>query len=105
MRLGRWSDAEITLARHMSYDTLPVGILRVARVTAMLAARRGDTERATRLLVDASARPTDGFHQTFLDHGVADVHLAVGHWADASAAAERCWKTCPRVATLWTARF
>ena len=105
IRLGRWAEAEATLARHMTYQTLPVGILRVARAGAMLAARRGDTETATRLLADATARPTDGFHQTFLDHGVADVHLALGNWAEAAAAAERGWETHPRAATLWGARF
>lgn len=103
-RLGRWSEAETTLARHMTYQTLPVGILRVARAGAMLAARRGDTETATRLLADA-ARPTDGFHQTFLDAAVADVHLALGNWAEAHEAAERGWETHPRVAILWSARF
>ena len=105
IRLGRWSEAETTLARHMTYQTLPVGILRVARAGAMLAARRGDTDTATRLLADATARPTDGFHQTFLDHGIADVHLALGNWAEAAAAAERGWETHPRIATLWSARF
>ena len=38
MRLGRWPEAAATLARHMDYDTLPVGVLRVARAAAMLAA-------------------------------------------------------------------
>ena len=104
-RLGRWSEAETALARHMTYDTLPVGVIRVARAGAMLAARRGDAERATRFLADAAARPTDGFHQTILDAGIADVHLALGNWAEAAAAAERGWETGPRAATLWTARF
>ena len=104
-RLGRWSEAETTLARHMAYDTLPVGVLRVARAAAMLAARRGDAEQATKLLADAIAQPTDGFHQTFLDTAVADVHLALGNWADAAAAAEHGWETRPRTTTLWSARF
>ena len=89
----------------MTYQTLPVGILRVARAGAMLAARRGDAETATRLLADAAAQPTDGFHQAFLDTGVADVHLALGNWAEAAAAAEHGWETHPRAATLWSARF
>ena len=95
IRLGRWSEAETTLARHMTDQTLPVGILRVARAGAMLAARRGDTERATKLLAEATARPTDGFHQTFLDSAVADVQLALGNWAEAGEAAERGWETRP----------
>ena len=104
-RLGRWSEAEATLARHTADQTLPVGILRVARAGAMLAARRGDDDRATALLADATARPTDGFHQAFLYTAAADVHLALGRWADAVAAAEHGWETHPRAATLWSARF
>ena len=56
----------------MTYDTLPVGILRVARAAAMLAARRGDTETATRLLADALAQPGDAARQAvnnFLGQG------------------------------------
>ena len=105
IRLGRWSEAEAALARHMAYDTLPVGILRVARAGAMLAARRGDTERATTLLADAFAQPTNGWHQTFLDFAAADVYLALGDWAAAGAAAERGWERRPRGAVLWSARL
>jgi DNA-binding CsgD family transcriptional regulator len=105
MRLGRWSEAEATLARHMDYDTLPVGALRVARAAAMLAARRGDHEAATKLLADAMAQPGDGFHETFLLTAVADVHVCLGNWAEAAAAAERGWEDRPPAATLWAARY
>jgi len=105
LRLARWSEAEATLARHMSYDTLPVGVLRVARAAAMLAARRGDREAAGKLIADASAQPGDGFHQTFLHTAIADVHLALGNWAEAAEAAERGWESRPRAATLWSARY
>ena len=105
LRLGRWSEAENTLARHMNYDTLPVGVLRVARAAAMLAARRGDREAATKFLADAVAQPGDGFHQPFLYTAIADVHLALGNWADAAEAAEHGWETRPRAATLWSARY
>ena len=105
LRLGRWSEAENTLARHMSYDTLPVGVLRVARAAAMLAARRGEREAATKFLADAVAQPGDGFHQPFLYTAIADVHLALGNWADAAEAAEHGWATRPPAATLWSARY
>ena len=105
LRLGRWSEAEHTLARHMSYDTLPVGVLRVARAAAMLAARRGEREAATKFLADAVAQPGDGFHQPFLYTAIADVHLALGNWADAAEAAEHGWATRPPAATLWSARY
>lgn len=105
MRLGRWSEAEELLVRHADYDTLPVGALRVARAGAMLAARRGDADRARRLLADAASQPVDGWHQTILDMGRADVHLVLRDWADASDAAERGWATNPATVVLWSARF
>lgn len=104
IRLGRWSEAEATLARHLTYETLPVGVLRVARAAAMLAARRGDGEQATRFLADAVARPTDRFHQPFVDMAAADAHLASGNWHDAAAAADESWERRP-AASLWSARF
>jgi len=104
-RLGRWSEAEALLVRHADYDTLPVGALRVARAGAVLAARRGDTERARRLLADAASQPVDGWHQTILDMTRSDVHLALHEWSDASAAAERGWATNPVNVVLWSARF
>jgi ATP/maltotriose-dependent transcriptional regulator MalT len=105
LRLGRWSEAENTLARHLDYDTLPVGVLRVARAAAMLAARRGEREAAAKFLADAAAQPGDGFHQPFLLTAIADVHLALGSWADAAEAAEHGWETRQRAATLWSARY
>jgi DNA-binding CsgD family transcriptional regulator len=104
-RLGRWSEAEALLARHAAYDTLRVGALRVARAGAMLAARRGDRDRARALLADAHARPVDRFHQTFLDLGTADVHLVLGEWAEAAAPSERGGNANPTSVLLWSARF
>ena len=42
LRLGRWTDAESVLGRSEGAETLPVGMIRLARSGAMLAARRGD---------------------------------------------------------------
>ncbi len=104
-RLGRWSDAAALLVRHSTDDTLPVGIMRVAGVGAMLAARRGDTVEAGRLLAVASAQPVDGWHRTTLDITIAGVRLVLGEWAEASAAAERGWDGVPADVVLWSARF
>jgi len=105
MRLGRWTEADAALARHMAYDTLPVGVLRVARTAALLAARRGDAEGAATLLADVIAQPVDGFHQSFVDLTAAEVHLTLGHWAEAIAAAERGQERAGPSAILWSCRF
>ena len=34
----------------------------------------------------ASAQPVDGWHQAVLDLTIAEVHLALGDWADAALA-------------------
>ena len=74
-------------------NTLPVGLLRVARAGAMLAARRGETDRALGQLAEAEAQPVDGWHQSVRDAAVADVHLALGNWDEAALAAERGWES------------
>ena len=104
-RLGRWSEAATVLARHPIPNTLPVGLLRVARAGAMLAARRGETDRAIRLLAEAETQPVDGWHQSVRDAAVADVHLALGNWDEAALAAERGWESTSTTSVLWAARF
>jgi DNA-binding CsgD family transcriptional regulator len=105
IRLGRWNEAEAILARHATYDTVPLGALRAARAGAMVAARRGDRDRARTLLADASTQAADGMHLSYLDMGAADVHLLLGEWAEAAAAAERGWRANPTGVLLWSARF
>ncbi len=82
--LGRWSEAAALLARHPIPNTFPVGLLRLARAEALLAARRGDTDRALSQLAEGNAQPVDGWHQSVLDAATADVHLALGHWDEAA---------------------
>jgi ATP/maltotriose-dependent transcriptional regulator MalT len=106
IRQGRWAEATDLLARHADHDgNLPVGVLRVARAEALLAARRGDPDRARALLAIASAQPVDGWHQAVLDLSVAEVHLALGDWADAAGAATRGGAEIASPVTLWSARF
>ncbi len=64
IRLGRWSEVAGVLARQPLADTLPVGLLRLARARAMLAARRGETEQALGQLAVAHGLPVDGWRQT-----------------------------------------
>jgi DNA-binding NarL/FixJ family response regulator/tetratricopeptide (TPR) repeat protein len=105
LRLGRWSDAEALLERSDGAQTLPVGRIRLARSGAMLAARRGDRERATSLLAAAEQEPVDPFHRTFLDDAAADVHVVLGDWAEAAAIAERVLSGEVSGVRLWRTRF
>ncbi len=106
IRQGRWNDATELLARHGDHvGNLPVGVLRVARAEALLAARRGDSDRARGLLAIASAQTVDGWHQAVLDLTIAEVHLGLGDWADAAQAATRGAARIDSPVVLWTARF
>jgi DNA-binding NarL/FixJ family response regulator len=105
VRLGRWSDAETVLSRHVGVDPLPVGAIRLARAAAMLAARRGDTDRARSILADAQSPGIDPFHQALLDSVTAEVYLACGDWRQAALAAERGWASSESISPLWSGRF
>ena len=105
IRLGRWSEAGTVLDSSEGAPTLPVGAIRLARSGAMLAARRGDRERALSLLAEAEAQPVDPFHRLFLDEAAAEVHVMSGAWADTAAIAQRALSAAPNAATLWQARF
>ena len=104
-RLGRWPEAGTVLARHPLADLLPVGLMRVARAKAMLAARRGETDCALGQLAELTAHRVDGWHQSVRDAAIADVHLALGNWGEAALAAERGWESTNATAMLWSARF
>ena len=105
LRLGRWSEAETVLERSDGAQTLPVGRIRLARSGAMLAARRGDRERATSLLADAEQEPVDPFHRSFLDDAAADVHIVLGDWAQAATIAGRALSGDVAGVRLWRTRF
>ena len=108
-RLGRWSEAGTVLARQPVAGTFPAGLLRLARAGAMLAARLGDADRALGHLAEARALPIDGWHQSVLDVTEADVHLVLGNWDEAAAAAERGWDSTATASASasasWAARF
>jgi DNA-binding NarL/FixJ family response regulator/tetratricopeptide (TPR) repeat protein len=105
LRLGRWSEAETVLARSDGAQTLPVGRIRLARSGAMLAARRGDRERAALLLTNAEQEPVDPFHRSFLDDAAADVHIVLGEWAQAAVIAGRALSGDVAGVRLWRTRF
>ena len=105
VRLGRWTEVAGVLARQPLADTLPVGLLRLARVKAMLAARRGESGETLDQLAAALALPIDGWHQTVRDATTADAHLALGNWDEAVQAAEQGWAATGTTSVLWAARF
>ena len=105
LRLGRWSEAEAVLARSGGAENLPVGMIRLARSGALLAARRGDRDRAMTLLAQAEAQPVDAFHRSFLDEAAADVHLIFGEWGEAASTLGRSRSHGPGHVALWQARF
>jgi DNA-binding CsgD family transcriptional regulator len=104
-RLGRWAEAATVTGRHPGANTLPVGLLQLARAQATLAARRGETDRALSQLAEADAQPVDGWHQSVLAATEADVHLVLGNWEKAALAAERGWESTHAASVLWAARF
>ena len=104
IRLGRFESAGRVLGEHHDANNLPVGTLRLARSAALLAARRGSRAAAISFVASVESRPTDGFHQAVVTATSAEVHLAIGNWELAGAAAERGWETY-RTTPIWAARF
>jgi DNA-binding CsgD family transcriptional regulator/tetratricopeptide (TPR) repeat protein len=105
IRLGRWADADVVLARHDRVEAFNAANLRLCRARAMGAARRGHIDAARGFLAEAFTRPVDSFHQLFLDAVSAEVHLIAGDWQQAALAAERGWEASVDVGRLWSARF
>jgi ATP/maltotriose-dependent transcriptional regulator MalT len=104
-RLGRWSEAETVLSRHTGDEALTAAAVRLGRAAAMLAARRGEDDRALSFLLAAEAQPVDPFNRALLDWAIADVHLILGDPTPAVVSAERGWDANSPPARLWSARF
>lgn len=103
LRLGQWSGAERVLDASEGAEAFPLGEIRLALAGALLAARRGDGDRARDLLAQAAALPVDPFHGRFLDRAAAECSLALGDWAETVAITERVLTGAPTA--LWQARF
>ncbi len=104
-RLGRWGEAEAVIAEVREVEAIPVAAVRLALARGMLAARRGQADEALTLLTRALAEPVDPYHQTFARASSAEVHMALGDWGRAWAAAEAGWESeCGRD-RWWPARF
>ena len=105
IRLGKWADAEVVLARRDGVEAFNAAHLRLCRTRALGAGRRGHIDAARGFLAEAVTRPVDSFHQLHLDAASAEVHLIAGDWQQAALAAERGWQASLDVARLWSARF
>jgi DNA-binding CsgD family transcriptional regulator len=104
-RLGRTAEADAVIARHDGDAVLPVGAVRVARIAGILAARRGEADRARALVAWAEAQSTDAFHRAVGRFGAAETHLVLGDWAAAGAASRRALDGLAGESPLWQARF
>jgi ATP/maltotriose-dependent transcriptional regulator MalT len=105
VRLGRWSEVPGVLARQPLAGTLAVGLLRLGRVNAMLAGRRGESDGALAELASLDSLPLDGWHESIRVATRAEVLLALGDWDGALQAAEQGWTSTHTTSVLWAARF
>ncbi len=105
IKLGKWHDAEVVLARRDGVEAFNAAHLRLCRTRALGAARRGHIDAARGFLAEALTRPVDSFHQLFLDAVSAEVHLIAGDWQQAALAAERGWEASVDIGPLWSGRF
>ena len=103
IRLGLWAEADNILARSEGSEAFPLGEMRLALAGAMLASRRGDSDRTHALLAEAEAGPVDPFHRWFLDRFAAEARIALGEWDEGAAIADRA--LARDAFALWQARF
>ena len=106
IRLGRWTEVAGVLARQPLADTLPVGLLRLARAKAMLAARRGETDEALDQLASRAraTRSTAGTRPFATPRRPTSISRS-GNWDEAAQAAEQGWAATGTTSVLWAARF
>ncbi|HEX2179069.1 MAG TPA: LuxR C-terminal-related transcriptional regulator [Actinomycetota bacterium] len=88
-RLGRWSEAVTVLGRLTGIAFIPVTASRLGLAASMLAARRGEFDRARSLLATAQDQPVDDWHERLVHAAAAEVHLICGDLLAAAEAADR----------------
>lgn len=87
VRLGRWDEANLVLSDAAGVQSTTIGAIGVESAAAVLAARRGDDERANTLLERLFAHPADPWHQATIAATTVAVRLEQRRWTDAMAAA------------------
>ena len=103
LRLGRWSEAAQVLNTSEGSEAFPLGEIRLALVGAVLAAGRGDGDRARALLASGRGATRRSFSQVVPRSSGREVSLALRDWAEAAAIGERAVARGPTA--LWQARF
>ncbi len=83
VRLGRWTDADDLLGTVASLESTPIGAIELDAAAAPLAARRGDTERASELVERLRSHPADAFSEAIVQVAALDVRLATKEWEPA----------------------
>jgi DNA-binding NarL/FixJ family response regulator len=80
VRLGRWDDADELLASVASLESTPIGAIQLDVAAIVLAARRGDTQRADELAARVRRHPADAFSTAIIDAAVVDALVASSAW-------------------------
>jgi DNA-binding NarL/FixJ family response regulator len=104
VRLGRWDDADVVLGTVAGVDPMAIAVVGIVTSATMLAARRGDRERATALAARADALTTDAWHEPLVREAVAEVHLNAREWDEVLQIAERALSPGDHE-VRWPARF
>jgi DNA-binding NarL/FixJ family response regulator len=89
VRLGRWNDADVVLGTVAGIDPMAVAVVGIVTSATILAARRGDRERATALAARVRELTTDAWHEPLVHEAIAEVHLNAREWDAVVDAAER----------------
>jgi DNA-binding CsgD family transcriptional regulator len=87
IRLGRWDEAEVVLGGMAGLEPVMVGAVQLDTAAAVLAARRGDSDRANALLVRLATSPSDPWHDAEVASSTVAVLLAQRRWHDAMTVA------------------
>jgi DNA-binding CsgD family transcriptional regulator/tetratricopeptide (TPR) repeat protein len=104
-RLGRWAEGDRVLADIVSLDPTPVAAIQADSAAAILAARRGDHERAAALAARLATHPSDPWHDAVVASAITEVQLSARAWQDAARTAERALTPTPEASSRYVTRF
>ena len=88
VRTGRWDEAAAVLRSVENVEAMPIAAVGLDGITAVLAARRGDAERAREWAVAAASLPTDPWHEPIAREAVVEIHLHDRNWDEAITIAQ-----------------
>lgn len=105
VRAGRYAEAQLVLDRFDPRVQPPVGTVRLAAASVLLAGRRGDPVAVQAAVALVEGMPSDPWQRTQLDHAAADAHVACGQWPEARKVAQRALATAMGSLPLWGSRL